>query len=180
MVNEIVREVHACLDSGCCIAGLSLALILPDICGKVYYPELGNKQRYIKWFDEFIGKYEKDKESERIWLPYLSGNLVYSLRCSMLHQGNPSVENNKLDLVYFELIYRRPEDTQDCCGSAQAEMVKDEKGNDIAINKKLRINVRDLCWKICRLAEVCYDREREKFNFFEYNLVDTAHHAIYT
>lgn len=180
MVNEIVREVHACLDSGCCIAGLSLALILPDICGKVYYPELGNKQRYIKWFDEFIGKYEKDKESERIGLPYLSGNLVYSLRCSMLHQGNPGVENNKLDLVYFELIYRRPGDTQDCCGSAQAEMVKDEKGNDIAINKKLRINVRDLCWKICRLAEVCYDREREKFNFFEYNLVDTAHHAIYT
>lgn len=48
MVNEIVREVNACLDNGCCIAGLSLALTLPDICGKAYYPQLGNKRRYKK------------------------------------------------------------------------------------------------------------------------------------
>ena len=52
MVNEIIREVEVCLNNGCCIAGLSLALTLPDICGKALYPDLEYKtrDRYIKWF----------------------------------------------------------------------------------------------------------------------------------
>lgn len=40
------------------------------------------------------------------------------------------------------------------------------------INKKFTVNVRNLCWKICILAEVCYIEDRDKFNFFNYNLVD--------
>ena len=58
------------------------------------------------------------------------------------------------------------------CGSSEAEIVKDENGNDKAINKKFTVNVRELCWKICRLAEVCYKEDRDKFAFFNYNLVD--------
>ena len=177
MVNEIIREVNMCLNNGCCIAGLSLALTLPDICGKAYYHELGNKRRYIKWFDEYIGQYEHDEESARVGMPYLSGELVYSLRCSMLHQGNPNIKENEFGIVYFELLYREQEGASIVTGSAQAEIVKDENGNDKAINKVLSINVRDLCWKICRLAEICYNKDKEKFDFFNYNLVDTDYHT---
>ena len=177
MVNEIIREVNMCLDNGCCIAGLSLALTLPDICGKAYYPELGNKRRYIKWFDENIGKYEHDAESARVGMPYLSGELVYSLRCSLLHQGNPNIKENQFGIVYFELIYRQNEGSHITVSSAEAQLIKDENGNEKAVNKKLCINVRDLCWKICRLAEVCYTKDKDKFNFFNYNLVDTDHHT---
>ena len=173
MVNEIIKEVKICLNNGCCMAGLSLALTLPDICGKAYYPELGNKRRYIKWFDEYIGEYEQDEESKKIGLPYLSGEIVYSLRCSLLHQGNPNIKEKEFGIVYFELIYRQKEGAHSISGSSQAQIVKDEHGNDKAINKFLSINARDLCWKVCRLAERCYKKDKDKFNFFNYNLVDT-------
>lgn len=172
MVNELIREVNYCLDSDCCMAGLSLALTLPDICGKAIYPDLKPSERYIKWFDEYIGQYEHDEEHIRVGMPYLSGEIVYSLRNSILHQGNPNIDGKKFGIIYFELLYRAQEGASMVCGSSEAEIVKDENGNDKAINKKFTVNVRDLCWKICRLAEVCYSEDKDKFDFFNYNLVD--------
>lgn len=29
-------------------------------------------------------------------MPYLSGSVIYSLRCSLLHEGNPNVDNAQL------------------------------------------------------------------------------------
>ena len=58
MIKRIVDDVNKALDHNAYIAALTLALTIPDICGKAYYPELGNKRRYIKWFDEYIGQYE--------------------------------------------------------------------------------------------------------------------------
>lgn len=29
-------------------------------------------------------------------MPYLSGSVIYSLRCSLLHEGNPNVDNVQL------------------------------------------------------------------------------------
>lgn len=64
MIQELIREVDACLSAGCYMSALITALILPDICGKAKYPEMEKqtKQRYIKWYDEYIGQYEKDPE----------------------------------------------------------------------------------------------------------------------
>ncbi len=173
MVDRLIKEINQCLDSGCVMAGLSLALTLPDICGKAFYPNLKPSERYIKWFDKYIGQYEHDEEHARIGMPYLSGELVYSLRNSILHQGNPNIDGKKFGIIYFELLYRQYEGSSIITGSSEVEIVKDENGNDKAINKKLTINVRDLCWKICRLAEICYKEDKNKFNFFNYNLVNT-------
>ena len=96
------------------------------------------------------------------------------MRCSLLHQGNPNIKDNEFGIVYFELLlYRQTEGVSIVTGSAKAEIVKDENGNDKAVNKELCINVRNMCWKICRLAESCYSKDKEKFDFFNYNLVDT-------
>ena len=171
MVNELIKEINLCLDNGFVMAGLSLALTLPDICGKAFYPKLKSSDRYIKWFDEYIGQYEHDDEHVRVGMPYLSGELVYSLRNSILHQGNPNIDGKKFGIIYFELLYRQTEGASSTTGLSEAQIVKDENGNDKAINKKFTVNVRDLCWKICRLAEVCYCKYKDKFNFFNYNLV---------
>lgn len=172
MVDELIKEINQCLDNGCVMAGLSLALTLPDICGKAIYPKLKPSDRYIKWFDEYIGQYEHDDEDIKVGMTYLSGELVYSLRNSILHQGNPNIDGKKFGISYFELLYRQTEGASVITGSSEAQIVKDENGNDKAINKKFTVNVRDLCWKICILAEVCYREDKDKFNFFNYNLVD--------
>lgn len=173
MVNELIKEINQCLDNGCVMAGLSLALTLPDICGKAVYPELKKpSDRYIKWFDEYISQYEHNDEHMRLGMPYLSGELVYSLRNSILHQGTPNITGNKFGIIYFELLYQQIEGASVIVCSSESEIDQDENGNDIAINKKFTVNVRDLCSKICRLAEVCYSEDKVKFNFFNYNLVD--------
>lgn len=177
MINEIIREINRCMDNGCCIAGLSLALTLPDICGKAYYPELKNKRRYIKWFDEYIGQYEHDEETIKKGMPYLNGEIVYSLRCSLLHQGNPNIEKNMFGIAYFELLYHKDEGKNIVAGVVQSDIVVDEKGNEKAVNNRMSINVRDMCWKICRLASICYSKDKNKFNFFNYNLVDIDYHT---
>ena len=173
MVNELIKEINQCLDNGCVMAGLSLALTLPDICGKAIYPELKKPSvRYIKWFDEYIGQYEHNNKHMRVGIPYLNGELVYSLRNSIIHQENPNIDCKKFGIIYFELLYQQNEGASVITGSSESEIDKDENGNDKAKNKKFTVNVRDLCWKICRLAEVCYSEDKDKFNFFNYNLVD--------
>ena len=179
MVNELIKEINQCLDNGCVMAGLSLALTLPDICGKAIYPKLKPSERYIKWFDEYIGQYEHDDENKRLGMPYLSGELVYSLRNSILHQGNPNIDCKKFGIIYFELLYRQIPGGSVIAGSSEAEIVKDKNGNDKAINKKFTVNVRDLCWKICSLAEFCYSEDKDKFDFFNYNLVDIDYRSRY-
>lgn len=50
-------------------------------------------------------------------MPYLSGNVIYSLRCSLLHEGNPNVDNVQLtrknaslQIDYFVLKVEKKKD----------------------------------------------------------------------
>ncbi len=174
MIDEIIKEINTCLDNGCVIAALTSALILPDICAKAIYPELKrqNKVRYIKWYEEYIGQYEHSlfpNASNH----YPSGELIYSLRCSLLHEGNPNIENDKSGIIYFELIYNKVQGASMTSYSSESQLVEDENGNEKETNKKISVNVRDICNKICLLAKACYEEHKDKFDFFNYNLVNT-------
>ena len=70
------------LDSDCYLTALSIALMLPEICGKAEFPNEKVFKRYIKCYDEHIGKYEKTQKFYENDMPYLSGEIVYNLRNS--------------------------------------------------------------------------------------------------
>lgn len=148
MINQLVKEIECCLDNGCYMSALTMALTLPDICGRAKYPDMEKqtKQRYIKWFDEYIGQYEKNPE-DNSGMPYLSGKLVYSLRCSIMHQGNPNIECKKLNINYFELLYQKNEGASVCTSSSEARIIEVD-GKEVATDIKYCVNVRMLCWKI--------------------------------
>lgn len=84
MINHIVNEIKIAYQNGLYMSALSLALMLPDICGKVEYPKLCPGKRYKKWFEEYIGRYEKPTVQEDTQTPYLSDEVAYQLRCSVL------------------------------------------------------------------------------------------------
>ena len=170
MINELIKEINYCLDNNCCMAALSLTLTLPDICGKAIYPEAGNKARYIKWFDEYIGQFNHDDEHIKLNIPYLSGKLVYSLRCSVLHEGNPNVNEKECNVDYFELLYDKYDRTNMTQGVFEYETIKDENGIIRASNTRISVNVRYLCWVICELAKICYTEDKERFDFFNYHI----------
>ena len=64
MIDRIIEEIFVCLNSNCFLAALSTALTLPDICGKAEYGDIQTTKRYIKWFDKYIGDFEKSSSGE--------------------------------------------------------------------------------------------------------------------
>lgn len=92
MINLIISDIKKALSADAYLASFALALSLPDnICGRAKYPNESSKFRYIKWYDEYIGKYEysapieNDSPTELLQKqydismesPYLSGEVIY-------------------------------------------------------------------------------------------------------
>ncbi|MDR0500306.1 MAG: hypothetical protein LBG97_03545, partial [Coriobacteriales bacterium] len=46
------------LEAKAYLSALALTLTLPDICGKAAYPFMKSRERYRKWYDENIGKFD--------------------------------------------------------------------------------------------------------------------------
>lgn len=98
-----LSEIKQCLDTGMLRSALILALTIPDICGRIEYPDIPddrNGTRYKKWFDDNITKYNigevgKNKDA----FDCFNGFMCYLLRCRMLH-GEP---------VDIEEVPNRPE-----------------------------------------------------------------------
>ena len=84
MVSVYVKQINQSLKQGLYFPALALALALPDMEDKV-------GQRYISWYDKYIGHNFKE---DAIFpnSPCLSGELVYNLRNTYLHQGSPNVD----------------------------------------------------------------------------------------
>ena len=173
MIKELTWEICKCLKDGYYMAALISALTIPDICGKAEFPNLEkNKKRYVDWFDKYIGNHEKERQGEK-GMPYLSGELVYSLRCSLLHQGNPNIQehiSDKNNIIYFELRYQRLDGASRRMGAAEAQLIRID-GEEKAVNIKYCIDVKLLCYKLCIAARDYYKKNKEKFDFFNYKIV---------
>lgn len=168
LLLDRVREINICLENECYLAALSLALTLPDICGKAAYPQgVGVTKRYIQWYNEYIGKYEDPLDD----MPYMSGEIVYNLRNSVLHTGSPTltlkdIKNERCKVDHFELEIGKTlgGDTSmvEYCGPMEEMRIAE---------RKYRVNIRTFCMKLCRVSEGYYNGNSEKFDFFEYNFV---------
>lgn len=139
------NEINQCLDSNCYLAALSLALNIPSILGKIKYPNLNEKDSFIKWYQENIGYFETDEEDKKDRMPYASGELIYKLRTVMQNNWNMSVEGtyDEFELTKLILILEKKNKFDMYCGEASV-------GNDFngELKSELQINIRDFCKKI--------------------------------
>lgn len=171
MMLQLIDDVNKTLDAECYYSALTLVLTFPDICGKAEYPqERSTAKRYKDWYDEHIGIYEQCpyQQCHKTPMPYLSGEVVYSLRNSLLHQGTPDIDvdkikndNNKIDR--FELVFeskKSPGIYGDSAGILNGNV------------KTYRVNVRRLCLILCASARVYYEANRDKFDFFHFSVID--------
>lgn len=170
MLLRLIEDMNRALDANCYLAALSIALILPDICGKAESPNVGTGKRYKGWFDKYVAPYEKGPSDgeDNTEMPFLSGELVYQLRNAYLHQGNPNVEKdrvkeecNKIDR--FQLVIERKNEFDIY---ADASSVRDD-GYRI-----LHVSIRRLCLIIGKTAEGYYKDNKDKFDFFNYSIMD--------
>lgn len=173
MLLKLIEDIKKSLDHDCYFSALALALILPDICGKAKYPDDTTSQRYKKWYEEYIGQYEKYPEDKTI--PYLKGDIVYSLRCCFLHQGNPNIEkrmmNTKCEAEQFTLIRER-KNKFDLYGDT-AHIIWYADGTTEGKTKcNYKVNIRRLCLILLNAAKGYYTENKNLFNFFNYNVED--------
>ena len=109
MIDIYVNDIRNALKNQSFFSALSLALTLPDVCGMAEFPNKQVAERYIGWYDKYIGAFLKNSEPLE-QSPYLSGEMVYNLRNTYLHQGSPNVdaskvkeETNQVDKFIFTL-----------------------------------------------------------------------------
>ena len=47
MIYQMIEEINKSLETGCYLVALMSALALPDICGKVEFPEMEKQTKHI-------------------------------------------------------------------------------------------------------------------------------------
>ncbi len=178
MLFRLINDVYKALDAEAYMAALITALSIIDVCSKAEYPgEEHVGPRYIKWFDEEIGITERpdysdmDQAEAKLFkdMPYLNGEVIYQLRCALVHQGNPNIDNKKdtapeHKIDHFIIEFEKPKSISIFGDSASY--------NHDSGEKTYKVNLNGLCYKICAVAKGYYKRNPQKFNFFEYELID--------
>ncbi|MET3663750.1 hypothetical protein [Caulobacter sp. 1776] len=100
---------------------IALALILPDICGSIDYPDLPSSERFIAWWDDRLKRWfslpflPRGQSTFDVDFPpplgpkmspetHLSGLEAWDLRCAFLHSGQTlgSDPNLSHDIRFFE------------------------------------------------------------------------------
>lgn len=161
MVERLVKEVYAGLRNRCYISALTTALTLPDICGKAKYPTKKTTYRYKQWLNDYVC-------SKQPFGLQADTDTIYNLRCSLLHDGNPSIDKQKCKIKKFALIVRE--------NSAHVPLESsyfEKKTDGSKVCECYNININFLCEKICEAALAYYQSNRELFNFFDYRIINT-------
>lgn len=147
-INQAIRyELYNC--------ALSLALTLPDICGKVEFPnEFSPGKRYKDWFSlyavpNFTVEASKLPSSEIASYTWLSAEECWALRCAFLHAGNYNMECVSLANVHIHVHKRNSEN--------YSHMVRDTQYVDW--------DVIELCKKLCLTASEYYYSIEDKTRF---------------
>lgn len=169
MIDNLVREVQNNLENGNCYSALAVSLAIPDICGKAEYPKIKKTEsRYVKWFDKHIGNSEKlgnNLGGQCINYPYMSGKIIYDLRCKFLHSGSIDVDMVKNSLSSFTLIFEN--DNGESLYGGKSSIIQDGEEDEKRI---IEISIRDLCNKICWVSKKYYEENKEKFDFIQYKI----------
>lgn len=165
MIDVLVEQINISLKNNCYMTALTTALILPDICGKAKYPDLKNRERYVKWYDEYIGQYERNP-SQSVDMPYLSGDIVWKLRCSLLHEGNPTINKSDTGIDYFELLWQGYQRCSQVMDSVSVQ--KNEDG--VIVKKEFSVNIIRICTILCSVVKNYYIENKNLFNFFNYRI----------
>ena len=170
-----VDEVELNIEDGRWQSALALALTLPDICGGIAFPELVKRYRdgrvildrqknpsrdvgtqYIRWFDEYAGKFFKVAPSDPS--PYISGERCWQLRCEYLHQNKGFLNKEEDRGTHFHLGVN--------CGTSLCQLDSSRQQEGVT---DIRIDIEQFCRRMCQAARSYYHSVYQEKKFQLYN-----------
>src|SRR5699024_7362613 len=105
-------------------SALVVAFTLPDITSKLQRPDKYTKERYVKWFEDYMQKdYKRIVGVGSKEVVFLTGEDFYALRCSMLHQGETEIINQKARKHLSNFVFLKPTKTSN--GTVHLNMIND-------------------------------------------------------
>jgi hypothetical protein len=171
MVNRIIKEVKTALDNECYIVALMGALTLPDICGKSAYPNLSVGERYRNWCDAYvypkIQHTDEDRETLDCGIIDLSGRIIYSLRCCLLHQGSVDIDGKKCEVEDFELLIQPQNEFNFYADNFGVIWSNDDYEHR---ERHMSLHIRNICNDLCNAAKLYYRNNKASFGFIKYKI----------
>lgn len=163
MIPIFVSDIRSSVENKLYFTALSLALALPDICGNVEFPERSVSERYVEWCNKYIGDctHELSKDA-----PWLSAEIIYNLRNTYLHQGDPTIESGKVKEEVNQLdsfVFVLGDGT--LLHSASFNVTGGTQETGKITYKMIVVDITYLCGIICDAALQYYENNRDKFKF---------------
>ena len=143
MIEEIINEIDKLLKNGYPYSALGMALTIPDICGNIAYPKMGNRKRYTRWFNEYVSPINPSQSDGDYRL--FDGEICFKLRCAYLHSGNFNLGNGETvkDIERFTIHY-----SQD----PELRFMKIAQATDDRYQIDIDLGV--LCDQLCKAAKI--------------------------
>jgi hypothetical protein len=134
-MDRFVASIRKNIETENWYAALFIALTMPDICGKMAYPDIEySGPRYKKWFDGNLADINKT-DIMGTEVVFLTATDCWALRCSLLHQGTDDITEQK---------------AQDIISKFEFTTMNMHR---IKINNILTLNVAKFCEEICQCVE---------------------------
>ena len=158
-IQDLMDDIKRALDAKALFSALALSFALVDECAKIEYSgEKSQRKRFEKWAAEYLTT-EKSVEDRKTdfgkVLPSFDGEVIYQLRCCILHEASSDIdfENDKKITdkenkgVLFTLIL---DDTCISCNSFSVDS-NDKKTIDVEVSGFVNL--------ILHCVEVFYKRK---------------------
>lgn len=159
---EKINDIRKALSNQTYISAVALALTLPDICSQVENGTIeSSRSNYIAWVDNHLPSDDFRFPLAGFEEQTFTGNMCYSLRCSVLHSGSTDVENPRLHVTVNRFLLTKPGDAKYYNGFTYGE----EKQADGTILKVTYIGIDYLCECLCDAAERFYNQWPDKTAF---------------
>src|SRR5687768_8735608 len=97
-MDKLIDSVELAIATENWYAALMTAITLPDIAGKIEFPNAHSQKRYADWFE----RYMRDKYK------FLSGDDCYALRCSLLHEGVSRISHQRAKEILDDFQFNIP------------------------------------------------------------------------
>ena len=171
MIQRIINEVRTAIENDCYIVALMGALTLPDICGKSAYPELTVGARYTKWCDTYVYPARTDIDESAVnvdcGITNVNGKIIYSLRCSLLHQGSSDIDGEKCEVEDFELLIQPKNEFDIYVDNIGAIWANDDFEHR---ERHISLHIRNICRDLCNAADLYYQNHKDEFDFITYKI----------
>lgn len=186
-VQQIIDSVREAVECECWIPALTTALIIPDIMGRIEFPDLvfkNGKRRvgdqYKAWFKEHVEhRYADQSGFDKKWKainPYFSSDMCWQLRCAVLHQGTDDIDYEYHFEIEEDAAYSYAfELRSNACDSYGVTWQTPQSGEKLHKVIQVCVDVKTLCDALCDEAQKHLDSALEDaFRESGINIVDVG------